>query len=474
VSRFNAKAAVTTRTVNYAGGEAFTETTELEFVSILLTSFVQDQYYRSSEDTVERTTQLLSSLKDKRFAARAALYARTKFGMRSISHVVAAEIARSVKGESWTKDFFDRIVYRPDDMTEILALSYQYAKNEPNALRKGFAKALTRFSEYELAKYRKEGSAVSLVDVVNVVHPANTEAIAKLVKGTLPTPETWETKLTKAGQEATNEEEKTKLKADAWEGLVKERKIGYFALLRNLRNILEQNPKLIPDVLVLLTDEDLIKKSLVLPFRFTTAIEEIQKLNGTGVREVLGALSIALDKSAANVPHLDGKTLVIVDGSGSMNGRPMEIASLFGAILYKANDADLMLFSDDAKYFSPNPMDSTMTISGQISRNAKASGTNFHAPLQEANRAYDRLIFLSDMQGWVGYNAPTSTFNEYKRRTGANPKVYSLDLAGYGSLQFPQNSVFALSGFSEKIFDVMKLLEQDKNALITEINKVEL
>ena len=78
--------------------------------------------------------------------AKAGIYARTKFGMRSISHALAGEIAKKVKGEKWTKNFFDKIVYRPDEMTEILA--YYYATNgngkEPNALKKGFAKAFTR------------------------------------------------------------------------------------------------------------------------------------------------------------------------------------------------------------------------------------------------------------------------------------------------------------------------------------------
>jgi len=81
---------------------------------------------------------------------------------------------------------------------------------------------------------------------------------------------------------------------------------------------------------------------------------------------------------------------------------------------------------------------------------------------------------LSDMQGWVDYDVPTETFNEYKQRTGANPYIYSFDLQGYGTLQFPEQNVFAIAGFSEKIFDVMKLLEQDKNALINKIEEIEL
>ena len=80
------------------------------------------------------------------------------------------------------------------------------------------------------------------------------------------------------------------------------------------------------------------------------------------------------------------------------------------------------------------------------------------------------------MQGWVNYYTPAKTFaktfNEYKERTGANPFIYSFYLNSYGSMQFPEQNVFALAGFSEKVFDIMKLLEQDKKALVNEINKM--
>src|SRR6266568_5649717 len=192
MGKFNTK--TTTTTINHAGGESFAQNPKLAFVSLLLTSFLKDQYYRSENETVNELVSLIDSITDKKFVAKAAIYARTKYGMRSVSHLVAGEIAKRVKGESWTKNFFDKIVYRPDDMTEILAYYYSTGtKNEPNALKDGFARALTRFNEYQLAKYQKTGSDVSLIDVVNVAHPKHTESIGKLMKGTLPVPETWET-----------------------------------------------------------------------------------------------------------------------------------------------------------------------------------------------------------------------------------------------------------------------------------------
>ena len=38
----------------------------------------------------------------------------------------------------------------------------------------------------------------------------------------------------------------------------------------------------------------------------------------------------------------------------------------------------------------------------------------------------------------------------------------------------PQWNVYALAGFSEKVFDVMAKLEQDREALVREIEAIEL
>lgn len=473
MTRFNTK--TTSKVENLAGGLAYGQSPELELVSILLTSFANDQFYRSSNDTFNRLVSLIIDC-DKEFVAKAAVYARKQFGMRSISHVVASELAPHLQGKEWAKSFYTAIIHRPDDMGEIL--SYHVSKNGkiPNAMKKGFARAFDNFSKYQLAKYRGEGKGFKLIDVVNLVHPIptekNSEAITALVKGELKSFDTWESELTKAGQNATSEDEKSEFKKDVWINLIREKKIGYFALLRNLRNIIQQAPEVLSEAIAMLTTETLIKKSLVLPFRYTTAFEEIAKLNdGKIVRDVLMALNRAVDISVNNVPKFDGETLVVLDESGSMSGKPAQIGALFAAILVKSNNADLITFDDSARYRNINPMDSTITIAGSI--HFHSGGTNFHSIFNTANKKYDRIIILSDMQGWQGYHTPTQSFNDYKARHNANPFIYSFDLNSYGSMQFPEQNVFALAGFSEKVFDIMKVLEQDKKALINEIKKVQ-
>jgi 60 kDa SS-A/Ro ribonucleoprotein len=486
--RFNQIAPNLTKTVNLAGGEAYKMDAKLELVSILLTSFVQDQYYRQVGDTkapkddtlLGKVTALLERV-DPLFAAKAAVFARNEYGMRSISHVVAGEMVRRARGQEWLKDFYRAVVRRPDDMLEIAAYyAGKYGLHPfPNAMKKGFAGAFAKFDSYQLAKYRGEDKAIKLIDLVNLVRPKpnrkNSAALLGLVKGELRNTTTWETKLSKAGEVAENAEEKQELKGQAWKELISTRKLGYMALLKNLRNIMEQaDDETFDGALAQLVDLNLIQGSLVLPFRYTTAIEEIEKTRHARASRTMAAISQAVGLACQNVPRFGGKTLVAVDCSGSMQGRVSDIASLFAAVLVKSgNDVDVVQFNSVARYLALNPADSITTLKKMLT--LATGGTSFHSIFEEATksgRKYARIIILSDMQAWMEYSVPTSSLNKYKMVAGADPLIFSWDLAGHGSLQFPEKRVCALAGFSEKVFDLMKILEEDREALVHKVEQV--
>ncbi len=315
-----------------------------------------------------------------------------------------------------------------------------------------------------MAKYRSEGSSVKLVDVVNLVHPVQTEknngAIAKLVNGELKSFDTWEVELSAAGNNP-------EAKKAVWRKLISENKLGYFALLRNLRNIINLGDSELKELaLGALLNADAIHKSLVLPFRFATAYNELSSIDAKAMSAISRACEIACD----NVPKLDGKTLVALDVSGSM-ANVADIAALFSAVLVKTNDCDVITFSYNSEYKYINPDDSLMTI--QRGLRFAGGGTNFISIFGCANKKYDRVVLLSDMQAWIvnGWlvNSPSAAYNAYKRRYNPNCKMYSIDLAGYGTLQVPEKDVYCLAGFSEKIFDLMKYLEEDKEALLNTI-----
>jgi hypothetical protein len=476
---------------------------------LLLTSFVQDQYYRKASQSLDRLGTLLD-LVEPEFAARAALYARHEFGLRSISHAVAAHLARKSKKTTWVRPFISDVVRRVDDSTEILAYYFNtWGKPVPNALKRGLADSMDKFDQYQLAKYRGENHRVKLVDLVNIAHPrpvrSNAAALQALVAGTLRSTDTWESRLTAAG-ETEREEEKVEGKAEAWLELVRSRKIGYFALLRNLRNIIQQAPEAVPEACDMLTDPHLVKEPLVLPFRFLTAAEEIRKVTSEHTQRVLDAIDLALSISLDNVPELPGRTLIAVDVSGSMEGRNLKIATVFAAALRRATlrpgseqaGGDIVSFSNFAVDVPTEGVETLTELADRIQNSQPHAGTNLRAVFGERVKAYqgiwsldrnevnyrevvrpldkvyDRIVILSDMEAWMGWHAPTDLLDQYRKRTGADPHIFSFDVAGYGTLQFPERQVYALAGVSDKVFDIMKLLEQDREALIHTIGSIPL
>lgn len=532
MSKFNTKKIPVTqqKTVNFAGGEAFKESSKLELISLLLTSFVQNSFYEKEEQTNQRLIDLIGKVEPS-FVAKSAIYTRNEFGMRSISHVTAAELAKYLSNVPWAKSFYNKVIRRPDDMMEILSYYTGKGNKITNSMKKGFAEAFNKFDSYQLSKWRGEGKEFKLVDIANLVHPIpvisdkyfvsvsrqeyidilnkklsvkkgdkkeiekklnwaksqegetiKIHCLEALVIDLLKSKDTVQSELSKAGQTAKNNTEKETLKKDAWVKLLNERKIGYMSLLMNLRNIVEQAPEMVDKACELLTDEKLIRGSLVLPFRYLVAYNELASLgtSDSKYRKVLTAINNAAEIALVNVPKFDGETLVVLDTSGSMTGNMVSKSSVncaqagaqFAAAIAKRNSCDLMRFDDNASYVNYNPSDSLMTITN-VYKFASA-GTNFHSIFQKANKAYDRIIIMSDEQGWMGYHSPEKTYKEYCKKYNCQSHIYSVDLKGYGTLQFPENKVYALAGFSDKIFDLMKMLEQDRQALIHKIESVEL
>lgn len=473
-------------TVNLAGGVAFKKEDKLQLVSLMFTSFVENQFYRTKDQTLTQLQKLIASV-DLEFAAKAAVYTRTKMGMRSITHAAAAIIAHTARGKglSWVKNFINNVVYRVDDASEILAAYLSlYGKPIPNALKKGLALSLSKFDAYQIAKYRGDKDSVKLVDLFNLVHPKpnkeQADTYKKLMQSELTSSGTWEVELSEAGKS----DNKAKAKADVWKNLLKNNKLPYFALLRNMRNILEtESEEIVKLACTALTNEKSIKKSLVLPFRFVTASKEIAKLPaGNDLKRLIEkAISQAVETSLSNVPKVEGSTLVAIDTSYSMVTNKLsgksettacDVACLFGAILAKRNDCDVVLFSDNATYHDVNSQDSLITVNNRIVSMIRPGGTNFASIFLSAKKKYDNVIILSDEQAWKGNTM--QAYRDYCNKFRVFPNLFSFDLTGYGTAQFPAEGIFSLAGFSEKAFDLIAFMKSDRDAMIKVIEEVSL
>lgn len=450
MSKFATKSS--NRTTNIAGGAAFSMNPETELIHAVLTTFLENKFYESGDERLERIKQLVAQNKPE-FVSKLAIVARREFNLRSVTHVLIGELAKTHKGDSLIKDTIVACAIRPDDLIEIVAY---VGKPIPKQVKRGVRNAILKYDRYKLAKYKGEGKSITLVDLFNLTHPkvkhANKEqkkAWKDLMTGKLASFDTWETEISN-----------TKDKKKAWESLVLEDKLGYMALLRNLNNLVKNDvsAKVIDKAVKKLINEDEVKRSRQLPFRFLIAYQNVE-----GNRKFTDAISLAMDMAVSNTPELKGKTLIAVDSSGSMSGDPMEKASIFGATLIKANaNADMILYDTNVKALAMSGRTPVIDLAEKIQQEAMGGGTETSLVFRYAHQKgtkYDRIIIISDNESWNEYSVQ-GIYNEYKKETGTDPYVYAIDIQGYGTKDITGGRVFHLCGWSNRLLDFIGAIEK--------------
>jgi 60 kDa SS-A/Ro ribonucleoprotein len=461
MSRFN-QAATIPLVQNLAGGNAYAVDERTELIGLIWTSFCADSFYSKWSASLGRLRTLVA--KHPELASKAALVARRRFGLRSISHVVAALVAHEARGQSWLRPFLYNIVKRPDDMLEILAVrsALGLPKAVPHSMRRAFADRLTEQSAYSLAKYRGDDKTFSLRDAVFLCHPKPTEAIQSLVAGTLKNTETWEA----MGNSA-----------ETWTTLLNENKLGYLALLRNLRNIAQiGDASLIRLAAKALVDPTAIQKSLTMPHQYVRALNALCENKLSLIPKVLlEALSEATELSLSNLPQWPGTTIIALDGSGSMRpaydlqqgrkpGRdPWTTARCFAAALWKRCENPIFIPFTTVAEIVPLPVAPTLTLQELIDRKVASGGTATDSVFDLLNRRSipaDRVILLTDEQSWAGSSTAFQAFERWRQGTHCNPIVHSVDLESYGTCQFPTNRLNLVFGWNNHLFDILKALEE--------------
>lgn len=493
MSKFN-QARTEELTVNKCGYPAYGMEDKLKLVSMVLTSFFNEKkFYGDNSDELVETAKAVIE-KDARFVSNLAVYARRVFNMRSVSQVLTAYLANSVNGKPFVKQTIRGITVRADDVTELMAYYINtFGKPIPNSLRKGIANVFVNFNEYELAKYKGDAKNVSMKDIICITHPvpANDEQsdmFKRCIEGRLKTPYTWETELSKRGN--------TK---EVWEELIASGKVGYMALLRNLRNIILLKPDNLDVVLDIIADPERVKKSKQLPFRFLSAYKAV---TGVGCSsKVVDALESAIRTSAENIPVWKGKTAICIDVSGSMGSKISSqsditcgnVAAVLGLLASKfCEDVILYTFGSVLNQIYVSKYDSILR--GANSRDFESEGcTRMHLPMQELlnkTKYVDRIVYLSDNMcntrfiderctlNWdgrpiYGEKPVMSLVREYRQKVNPDVWVHAIDMEGYGTQQFnPKDSkVNIIAGWSDKVLDFIQLAEQGNESIVKAIEE---
>jgi 60 kDa SS-A/Ro ribonucleoprotein len=491
-----------TQTLNHEGAKAYALTPEVELYSAVVTTMLNDSHYEKSDQRLARIQELIGKV-DPVFVAKLAVYVREQMYLRSAPVVLLGELAKVHNGDGLVGQAIGRAVQRPDEITELLAY-YQVTNQRAGTkklnrlskqMQKGLATAFNKFDEYQFAKYNKD-TAVKLRDALFLVHPKAKNEIQqavfnKIVAGSLNTPYTWETELSALGQVLfVSEAEKNAAVRAKWEELIDSGRLGYMAALRNLRNMLEAgiSEMHVEKVCALLANEKAVRNAKQLPFRFLSAYRELKALQLGHVPMLLEALEDAVYASVANLRGFGSQTRVVVacDVSGSMQKAVSpkskvllyDIGLLLGMLLQaKCKNVLSGMFGNSWKTVALPEKHILANVDEFYRREGEVGyATNGYLVLDDLiRRKYkaDKIMLFTDTQLWDSTtnnqavsNTMAAKWAQYKKLF-PDARLYLFDLAGYGQvpLRVESNDVYLIAGWSDKVFDVLKALEEGQTTL---------
>ena len=399
----------------------------------------EDEFYENGTKITDRIKELVKLCIDKDLIDSVVeLIKQVKFDMKLRHCPLWMIVSVFNAGKSVNKNVIASILTRPDDCGELISLYMIDGKKPlPNQMKKGIALALEKFDEYQLQKWNRDAN-YKLVDVVNLCHPKSTTAINKLINGTLPIAETWEVSLSSAGKETSN-------KKDAWINLLNKNKLGDMAFLKNISNM----DKVGIDVNIIKNRIKTINGDKLLPIDFIRS----GKMNPKYENEIENQLLKSFIK-----PKIDGKTIILVDVSGSMetscsNGAftsrldYAESLAIIGRELYE--EIDIFTFSNNVVRV-PNRRGFALA---QSIRDSQYHGcTYMWNAIDNITKSckYDRIIVITDEQT-QDCAIDCSVKNKY-----------IINIAPYGNKGVGYEKGFIhINGISDKVFNYIIEIEKE-------------
>jgi hypothetical protein len=321
----------------------------------------------------------------------------------------------------------------------------------------------------------------------------------KIAKDELATAYTWETEMSAVGQESfENAEAKATAKKEKWEELIMSGKMGYMAMLRNLRNIIEAevSDEALQKVCDYIADEKAVAGAKQLPFRYLAAYRELKVMNSGAVARVLTALEKAVLYTASNIKSFDAKTSIVIacDVSSSMQVAISAKSKILNydiglmlAMLLQNRSKNVItgMFGDSWKVINMPQVSVLANVDEFYKREGEVGySTNGYKVIQDLidrRLKVDKVMMFTDCQMWDSnasanamQMAVSAVWDKYKS-IAPDAKLYLFDLAGHGKtpLDIRRKDVYLIAGWSDKIFEVLAAIENGSNA-VAEIEKMEL
>ena len=421
----------------------------------------ENNFYEDGVSGTDNIKALIPKV-DPAVVAEIAKEARHEQKLRHIPLFIAMEMLKHATHRAYVADVLESVILRPDQMTDALAIYWKDQANAPLAkqLKKGLAKAFLKFDEYALAKYNRD-AAIKLVDVANLVHPKpvdnrQVELFAKLMKGELKTPDTWEIALSSGAD-----------KKATWTRLITEKKLGGLAFLRNLRNMKDAGV----DHNVIRTGLSNLKSSFLLPLNFYGAVQHAP--------EFKAEIEAAMLNCYANLPKIPGHSIFVVDVSGSMgsgisgksNFTRQQVANIMAMLaMNQCESVDIYLSAGSDGARTHKTMKLAYPAKGfglleQIEKETRSLGGGGIFTRQalefiekETTTQPDRIIVFSDSQDMDGRNTVPKPFGV---------RNYIVDVSAHkNGINFKNVWTAEVSGWSEHFLTYIAALEGVSNNFV--------
>jgi hypothetical protein len=471
------------------------------FLLAVATMVGEDTFYEDAAARDARFEALVAqvTLDDPQWVVRFVGWLRSEANMRSASLVAALHAAKAMvaAGVPGSRPMVAAALQRADEPGEALAFWMgRYGRAIPKPVKRGIADAARRlYSEFALLRYDTATKGFRFGDVVDLTHPAPVSpgqgdlfawALARRHQREQAVPEslamvaanaalraaaaqdatvlldvdalraagmTWEDTLSLAGS--------TVDRARLWTTLIPT--MGYMALLRNLRGFDEAG---VPDevaarVAAKLADPQQVASSRQFPFRFLAAYRATQSLRwGT-------ALEQALSASLTNVPALPGRTLILVDLSGSMDsstaGRDSKLtradtAKVFGSALALRTKPTLVWFDHESGQVAVPKGAALLKLVESFPR--RGGGTSTGEAVRRWYGGHDRVVIVTDEQ--AHYTGPYDVTAGVPERV----PVYTWNLGGYRLGHAPSGlgTRHTFGGLTDQALAAIPLLERRQDA----------
>lgn len=401
---------------------------------------------------------------------------RNDFMMRLNPQVIMVRASIHPKRKEFTEKnpgAFDNInqevMRRADDcmsqMSYYLYNNKGKKNNIPSLIKRSWAKELSSLNRYKVAKYKNH--EIGMINAVRLCH-ANSKVINELMT---------------TGTVEVKEEDKTwenlRSEGKSWKEIVNTIDLPHMALLRNLRGIFTEieDTELCKDILQNLKDG--VKKGMQFPFRYQSAIREIEKSGVNHKPMIIDALEECADISLENLPKLKGKTMCLSDNSGSAWGTfnseygrtcVAEIDNLSSVITAACSDEGYVgKFGDELKVYPISKRRGILAQSENVSLHGDhdVGGSTeggiwkFFKNAIEKKEHWDNIFIYSDMQAGhgglygtekdtkeyrsLGFEVPYSyhvnvfkLVQEYRKRVNPKVNVFSIQTAGYDNVVIPE------------------------------------